>query len=370
MASVRVRKLVKKFDQTVAVNQMDLEVEDGEFMVFLGPSGCGKTTTLRCIAGLELPDGGEILIDERPVTNLPPADRDIAFVFQSFSLYPHMTVRENLAFPLRAVRTPQNVIDERVAAAARSLHIEKLLDRRPNKLSGGEMQRVTIGRAIVRRPKVFLMDEPLSALDAKLRTEMRAEIKRLQSDLGATTIYVTHDQLEAMSMGDKIAIMFGGLLQQIGTPTEVYDNPRNLFVAGFIGSPAMNTLPCHRAGNLLNILPSADSGDGKVVVLPVAPEAEARFGSAPEGKDLILGVRPEDIALAREPKPDFLPAEVYIVEPLGSEKIISLRIGGHVVKARTPPTFPATQGETLFARIDQSRAHLFDAATEESLTCR
>src|SRR5919112_698980 len=183
MASVRVRKLIKRFDQTVAVDKLDLEVEDGEFMVFLGPSGCGKTTTLRCIAGLEIPDGGEILIGERPVTRLQPADRDISFVFQSFSLYPHMTVRENIAFPLRAVRTPQSEIDKRVGEVAKVLHIERLLDRRPNKLSGGEMQRVTIGRAIGRRPKVFLMDEPLSALDAKLRTEMRAEIKRLQSDL-------------------------------------------------------------------------------------------------------------------------------------------------------------------------------------------
>ena len=253
MASVRVKQLVKKYDQNVAVNKLDLEVEDGQFMVFLGPSGCGKTTTLRCIAGLEIPDGGEIRIGEEVVTKLAPADRDISFVFQSFSLYPHMTVRENISFPLRAVKTPQSEIAERVAAAARSLHIERLLDRRPSKLSGGEMQRVTIGRAIVRRPKVFLMDEPLSALDAKLRTEMRAEIKRLQSDLGATTIYVTHDQLEAMSMGDKIAIMYGGLLQQVGTPTQVYDEPRNLFVAGFIGSPAMNpvsythlTLPTKR----------------------------------------------------------------------------------------------------------------------------
>jgi ABC-type proline/glycine betaine transport system ATPase subunit len=221
-----------------------LKLKMGSSWCFSAHLDAAKRPTLRCIAGLEIPDGGEILIGEQPVTRLAPADRDISFVFQSFSLYPHMTVRENISFPLRAVKTPPAEIAERVQAAARSLHIERLLDRRPNKLSGGEMQRVTIGRAIVRRPKVFLMDEPLSALDAKLRTEMRAEIKRLQSDLGATTIYVTHDQLEAMSMGDKIAIMYGGLLQQVGTPTEVYDQPRNLFVAGFIGSPAMNLLPC------------------------------------------------------------------------------------------------------------------------------
>jgi multiple sugar transport system ATP-binding protein len=365
MASVRVRKLIKKFDQNVAVDRLDLEVEDGEFMVFLGPSGCGKTTTLRCIAGLEIPDGGEILIGEQPVTRLQPADRDISFIFQSFSLYPHMTVRENIAFPLRAVKTPQSVINERVGEVAKVLHIERLLDRKPTKLSGGEMQRVAIGRAIVRHPKVFLMDEPLTALDAKLRTEMRAEIKRLQSDLGATTVYVTHDQLEAMSMGDKIAVMYGGILQQVGTPTEVYDHPSNLFVAGFIGSPSMNFVPCRRDDGTLKI-PGVEGAPG--LDLPILAEATARFTPAPAGRDLILGVRPEDIALSREPKPDFVPAEVYVVEPLGSEKIVDLRLSGHVLKARTPPTFPATMGETLWARIDQSRAHLFDARSTEALT--
>ena len=366
MASVRVRQLVKRYDQTIAVNQLDLEVEDGEFMVFLGPSGCGKTTTLRCIAGLEIPDGGEITIGETPVTRLPPADRDIAFVFQSFSLYPHMTVRENLSFPLRAVRTPQSEIDERVSSVARVLHIEKHLDKKPGKLSGGEMQRVSIGRAIVRRPRVFLMDEPLSALDAKLRTEMRAEIKRLQSDLGATTIYVTHDQLEAMSMGDKIAIMFGGLLQQVGSPTEVYDYPRNLFVAGFIGSPAMNMLPARRDGDTLHIAPADTSSPAAPLTLTALP----RFAGANANTDLTLGVRPEDIALLRAPAPDTLPVEVYVVEPLGSEKIINVKLAGHIVKARTPPTFAATTGETLHARVDQSRAHLFDTQTTHALTRR
>lgn len=365
MASVRVKQLVKKYDQNVAVNQLDLEVEDGEFMVFLGPSGCGKTTTLRCIAGLEIPDSGEICIGEEPVTKLPPADRDIAFIFQSFSLYPHMTVRENLSFPLRAVRTPQAEIDQRVGSAAKILHIEHLLDRKPGKLSGGEMQRVAIGRAIVRRPQVFLMDEPLTALDAKLRTEMRAEIKRLQSDLGATTIYVTHDQLEAMSMGDKIAIMYGGVLQQVGTPTEVYDHPRNLFVAGFIGSPAMNLLPVRKVAGVL-ALTDAESIEG--ITLPIQTEAAARFASAPGEKELVLGVRPEDIHLAREAKPGFLAAEVYVVEPLGSENIVNLRLAGHLLKARTAPTFTARPGEVLFARIDQTRAHLFDSATTTAVT--
>jgi multiple sugar transport system ATP-binding protein len=372
MASVRVRQLVKKYDQNVAVNKLDLSVEDGEFMVFLGPSGCGKTTTLRCIAGLEIPDGGEITIGEQPVTKLPPADRDIAFVFQSFSLYPHLTVRDNLAFPLRAVRTPQATIDERVRAAAKTLHIEKLLDRRPNKLSGGEMQRVTIGRAIVRRPKVFLMDEPLSALDAKLRTEMRAEIKRLQTDLGATTIYVTHDQLEAMSMGDKIAIMFGGLLQQCGSSADVYDRPANLFVAGFIGSPSMNFLPCRRQGASLAVTPG-DEGAAEGVLaegvsLPLGDGARFGFAGSPEGTDLVFGVRPEDVALVAPDATGAVPAEVYVVEWLGSEKIVNLRLAGHIVKARTPPTFPVTVGETVGVRFDLGRSHLFDAATTQAIT--
>ncbi len=356
MASVRVEMLVKKYGDFTAVKGMDLTVEDGEFMVFLGPSGCGKTTTLRCIAGLEIPDGGVIRIGEREVTKLPPADRDIAFVFQSFSLYPHLTVKENLSFPLRAVKTPQSTIDERVNMAAKMLHIEDKLDRKPTQLSGGEQQRVTIGRAIVRRPQVFLMDEPLSALDAKLRTEMRAEIKRLQTELGATTIYVTHDQLEAMSMGDKIAIMYGGLLQQVGTPMEVYNNPRNLFVAGFIGSPAMNLLPCRKDGNRLIL--DTDT------VLPLNTE---RFVKAPDGVDLVLGVRPEDIEIRAEETSGFVPAKVVVVELLGAENIINVELGSHTVKIRTAPTFQPGVGETLQIRLNQERTHLFDAKTEENL---
>jgi len=356
MASVRVRQLVKNYGDFTAVNQLDLEVEDGEFMVFLGPSGCGKTTTLRCIAGLEIPNGGEILIGEREVTNLDPGDRDIAFVFQSFALYPHLTVRQNLAFPLEAVKTPKEKIAERVAYAAKVLHIEDKLDRKPVQLSGGEQQRVTIGRAIVRSPQVFLMDEPLSALDAKLRTEMRAEIKRLQTDLGATTIYVTHDQLEAMSMGDKIAIMYGGLLQQVGTPTEVYDRPRNLFVAGFIGSPSMNFLPCRRDGAGLRLAGEEGTPDTRLDIDP-----SGQLANAPADADLVLGVRPEDVHLTGEAVPGSVPAPVYLVELLGSENIVNVQIGGHVVKARTGPTFRPAVGDQLHARIDPARAHLFDA---------
>ncbi|WP_309713454.1 ABC transporter ATP-binding protein [Armatimonas sp.] len=362
MASVRVEQLIKKYDQVVAVKGMDLSVEDGEFMVFLGPSGCGKTTTLRCIAGLELPDGGTIRIGEEEVTHKQPAERDIAFVFQSFSLYPHMTVRENLSFPLRAVKTAQSVIDERVMIAARMLHITDKLDRKPTQLSGGEQQRVTIGRAIVRRPQVFLMDEPLSALDAKLRTEMRAEIKKLQTDLGATTIYVTHDQLEAMSMGDRIAIMYVGLLQQAGTPMEVYDNPRNLFVAGFIGSPAMNFVPCQRSGDSLLLIPTEEAGK---VELSLDNDGKGRFASTPTGEtSLVLGVRPEDIAFVEAGMPGSLPVTVEVVELLGSENIINVALAGHIVKVRTTPTFRPALGQILHARINQSRSHLFDKKTE------
>lgn len=361
MASVRVQQLIKKYDQVTAVKGMDLSVEDGEFMVFLGPSGCGKTTTLRCIAGLEIPDGGTILIGEEEVTRKQPAERDIAFVFQSFSLYPHMTVRENLSFPLRAVKTPQSVIDERVMIAARMLHITDKLDRKPTQLSGGEQQRVTIGRAIVRRPQVFLMDEPLSALDAKLRTEMRAEIKKLQTDLGATTIYVTHDQLEAMSMGDRIAIMYGGLLQQAGTPMEVYDNPRNLFVGGFIGSPAMNFVPCRRVGDALNI-PGAEGADGTSLALK--DDSLGRFAKAPKETELVLGVRPEDITFTEGAVPGGLSVTVEVVELLGAENIINVSLAGHLVKVRTAPTFRPALHQTLTALINQSRSHLFDKTTE------
>jgi multiple sugar transport system ATP-binding protein len=237
MAHVQLNNITKRYENLTAINNLSLEVKDKEFVVFLGPSGCGKTTTLRSIAGLEHPEEGQILIDGKQVNNLSPADRDIAMVFQFYALYPHMTVFDNMAFPMRAVRTPKEEIDRRVRDVAKVLHVEHLLQRRPAKLSGGEMQRVAIGRAMVRRPKVFLMDEPLTNLDAKLRSEMRAELKRLQNDIGATTVYVTHDQLEAMSMGDRIAVMSQGVLQQMGSPGDVYDHPKNLFVAGFSEAP-------------------------------------------------------------------------------------------------------------------------------------
>ena len=358
MAEVRVENLTKRFDNVVAVRDLSLTVHDGEFVVFLGPSGCGKTTTLRCIAGLEVPDGGEIRIGSDTVTKLPPAMRDIAFVFQQYALYPHLTVFDNLAFPLRATRTPKDVIARRVQEVARILHIEHLLDRRPGKISGGEMQRVAIGRAMVRQPKVFLMDEPLTNLDAKLRMEMRAELKRLQADQRATTVYVTHDQVEAMSMGDRVAVINEGRLLQYGTPTEVYDHPRDMFVAGFIGSPAMNMIPCRAEDNRILL-----SG-AMAISLSNSPSS---FRDLPRDIDLVLGARPEDVALSTEPAAEFLEGEVYVVEPLGSENIVDIRLAGHILKARTPPTFLVRAGQPIYLRVDLERAHVFDPCTQEAL---
>jgi multiple sugar transport system ATP-binding protein len=379
MADVQLRNVTKRYDETVAVRDLSLEVKDREFVVFLGPSGCGKTTTLRSIAGLEHPEHGEIFIDGQRVNHLTPAERDIAFVFQFYALYPHMTVYDNLAFPLKAVRASKEVIEQRIREVAAVLHIEPLLKRRPGKLSGGEMQRVAIGRAMVRRPKVFLMDEPLTNLDAKLRGEMRAELKRLQNDLGATTIYVTHDQLEAMSMGDRIAVMNGGLLQQMGSPAEVYNHPKNLFVAGFIGSPAMNFCPCRLTDDGASLLLGAG---GNVLRLTEATRkrlAERLTNNQQPATNsalsLVLGVRPEDIHVSREELAEGMPAEVYVLEPLGSENIIDLRLAGSgagrserlLMKARTAPTFTPRMGDPLWARIDQERMHLFDAETTEAI---
>ena len=365
MADVRVENIVKRFDEIVAVNNLSLEVNDREFMVFLGPSGCGKTTTLRSIAGLEHPDEGHIYIDNVQVTNLPPSDRDVAFVFQFYALYPHMTVHDNMAFPLKAVKMPKPDIEERIAEVSAVLQIEKLLSRTPGKLSGGEMQRVALGRAMVRRPKVFLMDEPLTNLDAKLRSEMRAELKRLQRDMGATTIYVTHDQLEAMSMGDKIAVMSGGVIQQVGGPGDIYDHPASLFVAGFVGSPTINFLDCvyKREGGKSFLVVGAN--DFK---LDISGALGKKIRDNAAGAELILGVRAEDIFVREDASEETIPTEVYIVEPLGSENIIDLRIGDNILKVKTLPTCQPDIGQTMHMWFDKDRMHVFDRNTEKALS--
>ncbi len=365
MANVKVENLTKHFDEVVAVSNLSLEVKDREFTVFLGPSGCGKTTTLRSIAGLERPDEGNIYIDNILVNDLPPADRDVAFVFQFYALYPHMTVYDNMAFPLKAVKTPKTDIEERVKEVAGVLRIENLLPRTPAKLSGGEMQRVALGRAMVRRPKVFLMDEPLTNLDAKLRAEMRAELKRLQKDIGATTIYVTHDQLEAMSMGDKIAVMNEGVIQQIGSPAEVYDHPASLFVASFVGSPAMNLLDCEYLQENGKSFLIAGANDFR---LEISGALGKKIQENATSTQLILGIRAEDIFVSQERTEDAIQSEVYVVEPLGSENIIDLKIGENLLKVKTLPTVQPNIGQPIKMWFDKDRMHVFDKNTGKAIS--
>jgi multiple sugar transport system ATP-binding protein len=365
MASVTLQELSKRFDKVTAVNQINLEIPDKEFVVFVGPSGCGKTTTLRMIAGLEETSDGTILIGERVVNDVPPKDRNIAMVFQNYALYPHMDVYKNMAFGLKLRRTPKPEIDRRVREASRILGIEELLDRKPRQLSGGQRQRVAVGRAIVRQPEVFLFDEPLSNLDAKLRVQMRSELIKLHYQLEATMIYVTHDQVEAMTMGDRIVIMNNGEIQQVGAPMEVYDQPINMFVAGFIGSPAMNFFQ----GKL-----TAQNSDlfvdlGKFTVK--LPKSQInRFGDHVNQR-VVFGIRPENISdreEAGEHQQERVPAMVNVVEPLGSEVIVELSAGDHTFVGRLDPTTTARPMHEMAVYFDMGRFHLFDAETGVNLT--
>jgi len=373
-------------DGTRAVDGMTLGIEDEEFMVLVGPSGCGKTTALRMVAGLEEISEGVLEIGDRVVNHVPPKDRDIAMVFQSYALYPHLTVYENIAFGLRVKKVPKAEIDRRVHEAAHTLGLEEFLDRKPRALSGGQRQRVAMGRAIVRQPQAFLMDEPLSNLDAKLRVQVRAEIARLQNDLGVTTIYVTHDQVEAMTMGDRVAVMRKGVLQQVAPPQELYDNPVNLFVGGFIGSPAMNlfeaTLERSDGGLVLT------AGDQRLTVADELAQARDRL-RAYEGRTVIVGVRPEnleDAALVEDaPEDARLRGRVDLTEALGSELMVHFTIEakpavtedvrelaqdvGETVKedvsetemvARFDPRSRARQGEAVEAVVDTRSLHFFD----------
>ena len=334
-------------------------MRDREFLVLLGPSGAGKTTTLRTIAGLEKPDSGKVRIDQAEVNALTPAERNVAFVFQYYALYPFMTAYQNMAFPLKAHPISKGEIDQRVQEAARILQIEHLLQRKPGQLSGGEQQRVALGRAMVRRPQAFLMDEPLTNLDAKLRTTMRGELKHLQRDLGATTLYVTHDQVEAMTMGDRIAVLRKGSLQQVGTPKEIYERPINTFVAGFVGHPIMSFVKGRlQEGGLIL--------DQSEVKLPLSGSLAQRAARARQ-QEVLLGLRSEDLALSSAPDDGGLPAEIYAVEPLGDRCIYDLRLGTTMVRARTDPEFLRNQGDQVWLRFDVERAQLFDALTEERI---
>ncbi len=361
MARVSVNRLIKRYGTFVAVNDISLEVRDREFMVFLGPSGCGKTTTLRTIAGLETAQAGDIYIGERRVNNLPPGERDIAFVFQFYALYPHLNVFDNMAFPLRAMRTPRDEVDRRVRSAAAALHMEQLLHRRIRQLSSGEQQRVALGRAMVRQPQVFLMDEPLTNLDAQLRAETRAELKHLQHERGATTIYVTHDQVEAMAMGDRITVMHQGRIQQQGTPLEVYNNPANLFVAGFLGTPPMNTVPCRFAQNGRAYL-QADQ-----MQIGVNDRLRSALGAHAGAGNLVLGVRAEHVAIVPPDTADAHPATVFTVENLGDESIVELRSGDVTLRAKTPPTMEVREGDTLHIHLAPERLHVFEAESGQAI---
>lgn len=350
MASVKLIDIEKRWGGVVGVARQSLEIADGEFVVFLGPSGCGKTTTMRMVAGLEAPSAGEIWIGGQDVTDALPKDRDVAMVFQNYGLYPHMTVGENIAYPLKVRGVAPSERRERARAVAEKVELAHLLDRRPRDLSGGQRQRVALARAIVRRPQVFLMDEPLSNLDAKLRVSMRAEIRRLQCELRVTTIYVTHDQIEAMTLADRVVVMRGGLIQQVGTPADVYNRPANLFVAGFVGSPSMNLLPARAAAGGLAVegfrLPGFD---------------------APPDTALVLGVRPEDVALAPAGAGD-LDGVVYMFELTGDAVLVTLDVGGSRLCVRGDRHLRYAIGEHVGLCLPREHCHLFDAATEARLS--
>jgi multiple sugar transport system ATP-binding protein len=395
MAEIQLRGVTKRYpDGTEAVKQVDLDIGDGEFMILVGPSGCGKSTALRMIAGLEDISEGDLVIGGETVNDLPPKDRDIAMVFQNYALYPHMTVRENMGFALKLAKTDKAEIDSKVEEAARILDLEQHLDRKPANLSGGQRQRVAMGRAIVRDPKAFLMDEPLSNLDAKLRVQMRTEVSRIQNRLGTTTVYVTHDQTEAMTLGDRVAVMRGGIIQQVDTPANLYDHPENLFVAGFIGSPSMNFVPAQLDGDTIKL----PFGDARV-----SDDLRQRLQKAPGGHkaamEVIAGMRPEHFidTAVEEAGPDFLrfTAKVDVVESMGSELYVYFEVqhegvqsselqelaadsgmedlpsrgaGGQQIVARLEAQSQAKAGGEVELGLDTSKIKLFDPDGGRNLT--
>jgi multiple sugar transport system ATP-binding protein len=355
MASVTIGNVRKSFGAVEVIHGVNVSIGDGEFVILVGPSGCGKSTLLRMVAGLESITSGEIRIADRVVNMVPPKERDIAMVFQNYALYPHMKVFDNMAFSLKLRGTEQSEIDRRVNEAAEILGLSPLLDRYPRQLSGGQRQRVAMGRAIVRHPKVFLFDEPLSNLDAKLRVAMRTEIKALHQRVGGTTVYVTHDQIEAMTMADKIVVMQGGHVEQIGAPLELYDRPDNLFVAGFIGSPAMNFL---RGKVQVNGTPSVVTDEGERITVPPVPGLE-------NGRKVVLGIRPEHLTLSQEGHG--IPVDVVVTEPTGSEVLIVAKHGADDVNAVFRERHQPAPGERLWLEPEPAYIHVFDAETGRAL---
>jgi multiple sugar transport system ATP-binding protein len=362
MADVTLRKVIKRYDEVEAVRGIDLDIADHEFVVLVGPSGCGKSTTLRMIAGLEDITGGDIMIGGDVVNDVPPKDRDIAMVFQNYALYPHMTVAENMSFGLRLKHYPKAEIKSRVTEAARMLDITDLIDRKPKQLSGGQRQRVAMGRAIVRNPKVFLFDEPLSNLDAKLRVQMRIEIKKVHQKVRTTTVYVTHDQVEAMTLADRVVVMNHGRIEQIGTPNDLYHHPATRFVAGFIGSPAMNFVPCRleEVGGSLNIRLTDR------VAFPLPAARAARYRNVPRDEKLLLGIRPEHITEAKqnkEPGVETFDTVLDVTEPMGMETLIYFMFDGLEVCGRVNPNAGARAGGPLRLAVDLNNMHLLNEGT-------
>ncbi|MBU0922320.1 ABC transporter ATP-binding protein [Stutzerimonas kunmingensis] len=365
MASLELRNVQKSYgnSQIATLKDIALKIDAGEFLILVGPSGCGKSTLMNCIAGLENITGGEILVDGEDISQASPKDRDIAMVFQSYALYPTMSVRDNIAFGLKMRKVPAAKIEEEVARVAKLLQIEPLLERKPSQLSGGQQQRVAMGRALARRPKIYLFDEPLSNLDAKLRVEMRTEIKLMHQRLKTTTVYVTHDQIEAMTLGDKVAVMKDGVIQQFGTPHEIYNNPANLFVASFIGSPPMNFVPLRirqRDGRWVGVL-NSEQGSCELP-LPITSDDGLR------DRELILGIRPEQIGLAPAGSADFsLAVDIEVVEPTGPDTLVVFTLNQVKACCRLAPDQAPRVWETLNLQFDPRKALLFDAQTGERL---
>ncbi|WP_281543631.1 sn-glycerol-3-phosphate ABC transporter ATP-binding protein UgpC [Grimontia sp. SpTr1] len=354
MSYLQVNHLYKKYGDALALKDIDFEIQKGEFVVFVGPSGCGKSTLLRTIAGLENASDGDIQLDGQSIIETHPSKRDVAMVFQSYALYPHMSVKDNMSFALKLAKRPETEIQEKVAKVSKALKLDALLDRKPKALSGGQRQRVAIGRAIVRNPKVFLFDEPLSNLDAALRVEMRIELSRLHQELGATMIYVTHDQIEAMTLADKVVIMAQGEVAQIGTPLELYHQPANQFVATFIGTPKMNVLPVDNAINSNDALNVNFNGDAHIQLNPDAFEASAADAKA-------IGFRPESLTFC-SPEEGDLKGDVEVIEQLGSETLTYVRtLSGETVVVRADPKYTPKLRDAIGVKLDPSRVYLFDA---------
>jgi multiple sugar transport system ATP-binding protein len=360
MAGIKFDSVRRVFGKTVASNDVSLEIEDGEFMVLLGPSGCGKTTLLRCLAGLERVDGGRIYIGDRDVTDLPPRDRKLAMVFQSYAVFPHLTVFDNIAFGLRMQRLPKDEITRRVQEGAELLQLQDYLTRHPAQLSGGQRQRVAVARGIVMQAQVLLMDEPLSNLDALLRLQMRAELKRLHAEIKATTIYVTHDQVEALSLGDRIAVMKSGRIVQCDVPMKIYDDPASVFVGGFIGTPPMNFL---KGVVSADGAPQVTIGESRIMpAKALAPALAAR-----RGQDILLGIRPENLVFASPAQGNTVRGPVVVVEPLGSHKLVTMRVGGETIKVSVPPDQAVMPRDEVWLHLDADKIRWMDAASGEAI---